>query len=186
MSNQTKWQIDASHSAAEFAVKHLMISTVKGHFADVTGTVTVDEGHPGTAKVDVSIGVASVDTRDEKRDAHLKSPDFFDVDRFPKILFRSKRVEGALDGDFKLIGDLTIRDVTREVTLNVESSGRVTDPWGGERAGYAATTKINRKDFGMTFHVALEAGGVLVGDDVKIAIEVELVKQAAKEALAAV
>ncbi len=186
MNGQTKWQIDASHSAAEFAVKHLMISTVKGHFADVSGAVTVDENTPGTAKVDVSIGVASIDTRDEKRDAHLKSADFFDVERFPKILFRGKRVEGPLDGEFELIGDLTIRDVTREVTLKVESSGRVTDPWGGERAGYAATTKINRKDFGLTWNVGLEAGGVLVGDDVKIAIEVELVKQAAKEALASV
>ncbi len=184
MNGQTKWQIDASHSAAEFAVKHLMISTVKGYFTDVSGAVTVDENTPGSATVDVSIGVASIDTRDEKRDAHLKSPDFFDVERFPKILFRGKRVEGSLDGEFKLIGDLTIRDVTREVTLNVESSGRVTDPWGGERTGYAATTKINRKDFGLTWNVALEAGGVLVGEDVKIAIEVELVKQAAKEALA--
>ncbi len=182
MDGQTKWQIDASHSAAEFAVKHLMISTVKGHFADVTGTVTVDEANPKAAKVDVSIGVASIDTREAKRDAHLKSADFFDVERFPKILFRSKRVEGSLDGDFMLVGDLTIRDVTREVTLNVESSGTIADPWGGQRAGYSATTKINRKDFGLTWNVALEAGGVVVGDDVKIAIEVELVKQAGKEA----
>ncbi|HEX8724478.1 MAG TPA: YceI family protein [Gemmatimonadaceae bacterium] len=186
MNTQTKWQIDGSHSAAEFAVKHLMISTVKGHFADVSGTVTVDEANPGDARVDVSIGVASVDTRDVKRDAHLKSADFFDVERFPKIVFKGKRVVGSVDGEFKLVGDLTIRDVTREVTLNVESSGSVVDPWGGQRRGYAATTRINRKDFGLTWNVALETGGVLVGDDVKISIEVELVKQAAKEAAVAV
>lgn len=186
MNSQTKWQIDAAHSAAEFAVKHLMITTVKGHFVDVSGTITVDEANPAAAQVDVSIGVASVDTRDEKRDAHLKSPDFFDVERFPTIRFKGKGVKGPVDGAFKLVGDLTIRDVTREVTLDVESSGSVVDPWGGQRRGYAATTKINRKDFGLTWNVALETGGVLVGDDVKIAIEVELVKQAGKEAAVAV
>jgi polyisoprenoid-binding protein YceI len=186
MNTKTNWQIDASHSAAEFAVKHLMISTVKGHFADVTGTVAVDDANPQNPSVDVSIGVASIDTREEKRDAHLRSPDFFDVERYPKITFKSKRAEGPLNGEFKLIGDLTIRDVTREVTLNVESSGTVVDPWGGQRAGFAATTKINRKDFGLTWNVALEAGGVVVGDEVKISIEVELVKQAGVAELAGV
>ncbi len=186
MNTKTNWQIDASHSAAEFAVKHLMISTVKGHFADVTGTVAVDDANPQHPSVDVSIGVASIDTREEKRDAHLRSPDFFDVERFPKITFKSKRAEGPLNGEFKLVGDLTIRDVTREVTLNVESSGTVVDPWGGQRAGFAATTKINRKDFGLTWNVALEAGGVVVGDEVKISIEVELVKQAGVAELAGV
>ena len=185
MSGQTKWRIDGSHSAAEFAVKHLMISTVKGHFANVTGSVTVDEANPAKASVNVTIDVGSVDTRDEKRDAHLKSADFFDVQRFPTITFRGKRIDGSIDGEFKLVGDLTIRDVTREVTLNVEAAGSVTDPWGGERTGFAATTKINRKDFGLTWNVALETGGVLVGDEVKISIEVELVKEAAKEAVAA-
>ncbi|MGH7670303.1 MAG: YceI family protein [Gemmatimonadaceae bacterium] len=179
MSDKTKWQVDGAHSTAEFAVKHLMISTVKGDFADVSGTVIVDDANPGTVQVDVSIDAASLRTREPKRDTHLKSSDFFDVARFPKISFTSKRVEGPLDGDFKLVGDLTIRDVTREVTLNVESSGGVIDPWGGERTGYAATTKINRKDFGLTWNVALEAGGVMVGDEVKISIEVELVKQTA-------
>ena len=182
MNGQTKWQIDAAHSAAEFAVRHLMISTVKGHFAHVTGTVTVDEANPKAARVDVNIGVASIDTRDAKRDAHLRSADFFDVERFPAITFKSKRIDGSVDGEFKLVGDLTIRDVTREVTLNVESSGQVKDPWGGERAGYAASTRINRKDFGLTWNMALETGGVMVGDEVKISIEVELVKEAGKEA----
>jgi polyisoprenoid-binding protein YceI len=182
MSGQTKWQIDTSHSTAEFAVKHLMISTVKGHFVDVTGSVTVDEADPEGSKVEVTIGVASVATRDQKRDEHLRSPDFFDVARFPTITFKGKRIDGSLDGDFKLTGDLTIRGVTREVTLGVESSGQVTDPWGGERSGFAATTRISRKDFGLTWNLALETGGVVVGDEVKILIEVELVKQAGKEA----
>ena len=180
MSNQTTWTIDSAHSAAEFAVKHLMIATVKGHFADVAGTVVLDEADPTKSKVTVSIGVASVDTRDAKRDGHLKSPDFFDVEKFPAITFASRKLSGRVDGEFTLVGDLTIHGVTREVALKVESAGRAKDPWGGERAGFAATTKINRKDFGLTWNVALETGGVLVGDEVKIAIEVELVKQAAK------
>jgi polyisoprenoid-binding protein YceI len=178
MSSRTKWQIDASHSTAEFAVKHLMISTVKGRFGDVTGTVTVDEANPAKADVQVSIGVGSIDTREQKRDAHLRSADFFDVEKFPKIAFTGTRVEGPTDGEFKLVGDLTIRDVTRPVTLNVEAAGQVKDPWGGERAGFSATTRINRKDFGLNWNMALEAGGVMVGEEVKISIEIELVKQA--------
>ncbi len=182
MSTPTTWQIDAAHSAAEFAVKHLMIATVKGHFADVQGTVTVDERNATAAAVDVTIGVASIDTRDAKRDAHLKSADFFDAEKYPAITFKGTRINGSVEGEFKLMGDLTIRGVTRAVTLDVQSSGRATDPWGGERAGYAATTRINRKDFGLTWNVATEAGGVLVGEDVKISIEIELVKQAAQAA----
>lgn len=179
MGTPTTWQIDASHSAAEFAVKHLMISTVKGRFANVSGTVVIDDANPTGATVDVSIGVASIDTRDEKRDAHLRSADFFDVEKYPTITFKGTRITGPVEGDFTLGGDLTIRDVTRPVTLAVESAGQVKDPWGGVRSGFSATTKINRKDFGLTWNVALEAGGVLVGDDIKISIEVELVRQAA-------
>ena len=182
MSTKTTWQIDTAHSAAEFAVKHLMISTVKGYFADVQGTVTADDANPAASTVEVTIGVASIDTRDDKRDAHLKSGDFFDAEQYPTIRFTGKRINGPVDGEFTLVGDLTIRDVTREVTLAVESAGRARDPWGGERAGYAATTRINRKDFGLTWNVALEAGGVLVGDDVKISIDLQLVKQAAQAA----
>ncbi|HEU4989307.1 MAG: YceI family protein [Gemmatimonadota bacterium] len=185
MSGKTTWQIDTAHSDAEFAVKHLMISTVKGHFGDVTGTVVVDEAVPANSKADVTIAVASIDTRDEKRDAHLRSADFFDVEHFPTLTFKSKRVDGALGGDFKLVGDLTIRGVTREVTLNVESAGTAKDPWGGERSAYSATTKINRKDFGLTWNVALETGGVLVGDEVKISLDVQLVKQAAEATVGA-
>lgn len=178
MSSQTKWQIDPAHSAAEFAVKHLMISTVKGRFADLKGTVSVDDANPAQVDVDVVIAVASIDTRVEQRDAHLRSADFFDVEKYPTIHFKSKRADGDMGGDFKLIGDLTMHGVTREVTMNVEASGTVKDPWGGERAGFAATTKINRKDFGLTYNMALEAGGVMVSEEVKISIEVELVKDA--------
>ena len=182
MGTSTTWQIDATHSAAEFAVKHLMISTVKGRFAEVSGTVTVDDAKPGEAAVNVSINAASIDTREEKRDAHLRSADFFDVEKYPTITFKGTRTDGPVDGEFKLVGNLTIRDVTREVVLAVESAGQVKDPWGGVRTGYSATTKINRKDFGLTWNVAMEAGGVLVGDEIKISIEVELVRQAAQAA----
>jgi len=179
MGTPTTWQIDPTHSAAEFAVKHLMISTVKGRFSDVSGTVTVDDAKPGEAAVAVSINVASIDTREEKRDAHLRSADFFDAEKYPTITFKGKRITGPLDGEFKLVGDLTIRDVTREVTLEVESAGEVKDPWGGVRAGFSASTKINRKDYGLTWNVAMETGGVLVGDEIKISLDVQLVRQAA-------
>jgi polyisoprenoid-binding protein YceI len=170
------WNIDPTHTHAEFGVRHLMISTVKGHFSDVAGTVIVEDGDATTAQVDVTIGVASIDTRVEQRDQHLRSPDFFDVERFPALTFRSTKVERAGEDRFRVLGDLTIRDVTRPVTLEVEGTGGLTDPWGNERAGYAATTRINRKDFGLNWNQALETGGVLVGDDVKISLEVELVR----------
>lgn len=186
MAGKTTWTIDGAHSAAEFAVRHLMISTVKGHFSKVSGTVLTDEAHPDRPVVDITIDAASIDTREPKRDAHLRSADFLEVEKFPTITFKAKMVKGSTDGEFTLPGDLTIRGVTRPVVLKVESSGRVNDPWGGERAGFAATTKINRKDFGLTWNVALEAGGVMVSDEVKISIEVELVKQVEAEVPAAV
>jgi polyisoprenoid-binding protein YceI len=156
-----------------------MISTVKGAFGDVRGTVWVDESDARTVLVDITIQVASIDTRQEQRDAHLRSADFFDAARFPTITFRSRLVEGNhRDGKFRLVGDLTIRDVTREVVLNVVSEGRLTDPWGAERAGFSAQGKIDRTDFGLTWNQALEAGGVVVGNEVKISVEVELVRQA--------
>jgi polyisoprenoid-binding protein YceI len=174
----TTWKIDSAHTHAEFAVRHLMISTVKGRFADVQGVVRTDEADPAKSRVEIAIAVASIDTREPQRDAHLRSADFFDADNFPQITFRSTRIEGQGDA-FKLIGDLTIRGTTREVVLDVTSEGRVTDPWGGERSGFSATTRIKRSDFGLTWNQLLEAGGVAVGDDVKISIDVELVKQAA-------
>ena len=183
MATPTTWQIDTAHSAAEFAVRHMMISTVKGHFAEVSGTVVIDEANPGASTVTVSIPVASIDTRDPKRDAHLKSADFFDAEKFPTITFVSTRVIGSIAGESKLVGNLTMHGVTREVTLDVEAAGRGKDPWGGQVAGFSARTKINRKDFGLEWNVALETGGVLVGEEVKISLEVE-VKQLVPAAVA--
>jgi polyisoprenoid-binding protein YceI len=172
------WELDPAHSHVEFAVRHLMISTVKGRFADVQGTIRMDEADPSAVLVDATIGAASIDTRQEERDAHLRSTDFFDVARFPTIFFRSRRVQGnPLEGDFRLIGDLTIRDITREVTLDVSAGGHATDLSGEEHAGFSAHTTIDRTDFGLTWNQALEAGGVLVGNEVRISIEVELVRQ---------
>jgi polyisoprenoid-binding protein YceI len=179
----SSWQIDPAHSHVEFAVRHLMISTVKGAFGDVRGTVWVDENDGRAALVDITIQVASIDTRQEQRDAHLRSPDFFDAERFPAITFRSRSVEGNHhDSKFRLAGDLTIRDVTREMVLDVVSEGRLTDPWGAERAGFSAHGRIDRTDFGLTWNQALEAGGVVVGNEVKISIEVELLRQVTEAA----
>lgn len=175
----SSWQIDPAHSHVEFAVRHLMISTVKGAFGDVRGTVWVDESDVQTVLVDITIQVASIDTRQEQRDAHLRSADFFDAARFPTITFRSRMVEGNHhDKEFRLVGDLTIRDVTREVVLDVSPEGSLTDPWGAERAGFSAHGKIDRTDFGLTWNQALETGGVLVSNEVKISVEVELIRQA--------
>jgi polyisoprenoid-binding protein YceI len=169
------WNIDPTHSNVEFAIRHLMISTVKGRFADVKGAVVLDDADVTRSTVNVTIGVASIDTRVGQRDDHLRSGDFFDAERFPTITFNSRTVKQ--DGeDLKVTGDLTIRDVTREVTLDVTSEGRGSDPWGGLRAGFSATTKISREDFGLTWNQVLETGGVAVGKEVKIAIEAELVK----------
>jgi polyisoprenoid-binding protein YceI len=173
----TTWQIDPAHTAAGFAVRHLMISTVRGRFSDVQGTVSLAGDDFRTARVNVAIGVASVDTREPQRDAHLRSADFFDADHFPTMTFRSRKVDAAGADRFTVTGDLTIRGVTREVVLHVTDEGRVRDPWGGERAGFSATTTINRADFGLTWNAALETGGVVVGDTVRISIDVELVKQ---------
>ena len=174
----TTWQIDPAHTHVEFSVKHLMIARVKGRFAGVSGTVELAPGLTGST-VDVAIDAASIDTRDAKRDAHLRSADFFDVERFPELTFRSRRVVPTGMGEFSIVGDLTIRGVTREVTLAVADEGRNTDPWGGERAGFSATTEVDRREFGLTWNQALETGGVLVGNEIRIALEVELVKQPA-------
>ena len=174
--SSTLWTIDAAHTEAAFAVKHLMISTVRGRFSDVQGQVTLDPADVSTGSVGLTINVTSVDTREATRDAHLRSADFFDVEKFPVMAFQSRRVQAVKGNTFQLVGDLTIKDVTREVTLDVESQGLQADPWGGERAGFSARTTINRKDFGLGWNVALETGGILVGEDVKITIDVELVK----------
>ena len=173
----TTWNIDPAHSHVEFAVKHLMIATVKGRFAVVRGTVTTDEADPAKGQANIEIDADSIDTREPQRDTHLKSADFFEVEKFPRITFRSTRVTFVEGDRFKLIGDLTIRGITREVTLDVTSEGRGKDPWGGERAGFSATGKIKRSEFGLTWNQVLETGGFVVGDDIRVSLEVELVKQ---------
>ena len=179
----SRWEIDPAHSHVEFAVKHLMIATVKGRFADVQGVVQLDGANPGAATVDATIKVTSIDTREKQRDAHLRSADFFDAARFPTIGFRSRHVLGdPLGSAFRLVGTLTLRGITREVVLDVAGHGRVRDMQGNERAGFSARTTINRKDFGLTWNQGLEGGGVLVGDEVRISVEVELVRQAAQTA----
>lgn len=170
------WTIDPSHATVGFAVRHLMISTVRGRFSDVHGTVHVHGNDFHTAVIDVTIGTGSIDTREPGRDQHLRSADFFDVDRFPAMTFKSTGVEKAGKG-YRVHGTLTIRGVARPITLDVADEGRVRDPWGGERAGFHATGVINRQDYGLQWNMALEAGGVVVGDEVKLAIEVELVKK---------
>lgn len=177
----TTWEIDPAHTHVEFAVKHMMISTVKGRFGDVKGTIHLDDAEPANSSVDVTIGVASIDTRQEQRDGHLRSPDFFDAERHPAMTFRSKRVTAGADGDLRIVGDLTIRTIVKEVVLDVTPEGRRRDPWGKERAGFSAKGKLNRRDFGLTYNQALEAGGFLVGDDIKLSVDVELVQTAEVE-----
>jgi polyisoprenoid-binding protein YceI len=173
---RTTWTIDAAHSQVEFAVRHLMISTVRGRFAGVRGTVVTDDSDPRTAQVDVTIDVHTIDTREAQRDAHLRSADFFDAEKFPVLTFTGTGVTDVKGDRFKLVGDLTMHGVTREVTLDVTSEGRGKDPWGGERAGYSAVAKVNRSDFGLTWNQVLETGGIAVGDEIKIALDLELVK----------
>lgn len=175
------WNIDPAHTRANFSVRHMMISWVNGEFDKITGTVTFDPQHPAHTEVDIRIGAASINTRDEQRDAHLKSPDFLDVEKFPYLSFKSKKVDVLDDQHAKLTGDLTIRDITREVVLDVEYAGMVKSPWGSTSAGFTANTKINRKDWNLTWNVALETGGVLVGEMVNITIQLELVRQEATE-----
>lgn len=172
----TSWKIDPSHTSVEFSVRHLMITTVKGRFAEVSGTVTTDDSDPTKGNVDIAINTASIDTREPQRDAHLRSADFFDSETFPTLTFRSKRIDKVSGDRFTLVGDLTIHGVSREVVLDVTSEGYAKDPWGGERAGFSATTKIQRSEFGLTWNQLLEAGGVAVGDEIKIAIDAELLK----------
>lgn len=172
----TTWQIDPTHSEVGFSVKHLMISTVRGRFSGVKGTVQLDSEDISRSSVEVEIDAATIDTREEKRDGHLRSPDFFDVEQHPTITFRSRRIE-PLGGDrFKVTGDLTIRGVTREVVLEATDEGRERDPWGGDRAGFTASGKIDRREFGLTWNQALETGGVLVSNDIKLSIEAQAVK----------
>jgi len=179
LATATTWAIDASHSHVAFAVRHLMISTVRGQFTDVNGVVVLDEEQPSNSRVEVTVGIPSIETREPQRDAHLRSADFFDAERFPTMTFVSRKITGSLDGSFALAGDLTIRGVSHEVVLDAQAEGLTTDPWGGRRAGFSATGKISRSAFGLTWNQALETGGVVVGDEVKITLDVELVQQQA-------
>jgi polyisoprenoid-binding protein YceI len=171
------WNIDPAHSAAEFAVRHMMISSVKGHFARVTGTLTYDEIDLAHSTVVASIEAASIETRDPQRDTHLRSADFLDVEHFPQLTFRSTRIGPIRAGEFEMIGDLTIRGVTLPVRFTAQGPSLPTkDPWGNLRIAVSATTQINRKEFGLTWNATLEAGGILVSDEVTITLDVELVK----------
>lgn len=172
------YSIDPAHSTAGFKVRHLMVSWVRGEFSGLAGTVVFDPTNPANSKVDTTIDATTVHTRDEQRDAHLKSADFLNVEQYPKISFVSKKVEALGPEEHKVTGDLTLHGVTREVVLDVEGpSPEVRDPWGNVKTGASATTKINRKDFGLVWNVGLETGGVLVGEEVQIHLELELVRQ---------
>lgn len=177
----TTWQLDPAHSSIEFSVKHMMMTTVRGRFKDVTATLIGDRDHPEEAGIDVSIGAASIDTGVGDRDAHLRGPDFFDAERFPEIIFRFGRLEGEPpkeEGDrFRVVGDLTIRDGAMEVVLDCEYQGRGTDPWGKTRAGFSFRTEIDRREWGLRWNQALETGGVLVANKVRVEGEVQFVRQ---------
>lgn len=176
VTGRTVWKLDPSHTSVEFAAKHMMITTVRGRIADVEGTIYTDEENPSKSSVEAVLKGASLDTRSDQRDQHLRSADFLDVEKFPDITFRSTRIEGTKE-KFKLFGDLTIRGTTKEIALDVTFEGEARDPWGGERVGFAASGKIDRRDFGLTWNQALETGGLLVGNDIKISIEAQATKQ---------
>lgn len=171
------WQIDPAHTNVEFTVRHMMISNVKGQFQKTSGTISANGNDPATAKIDATIDANSVNTRVEKRDNHLKSPDFLDVAKYPTITFKSNKVEAEGPNKWKVTGDLTLHGVTKPVVLEVETSGAPIQVMGNTRAGASATTTIKRSDFGLTWNKALEAGGVMVGDEVAISIDVEAIKK---------
>ena len=175
---QERWEIDSGHSGIQFSVRHMVIAKVRGQFARWSATILADGDDPGRASVEALIDVSSITTGVVDRDAHLKSADFFDVASHPEITFKSTRVEKPAGGELCLVGDLTIRGVTREVVLTVEDNGRTKDPWGHDRAGFTARASIDRKDFGLVWNQVLETGGVMVGDRVEVEIDVETVKQA--------
>jgi polyisoprenoid-binding protein YceI len=173
----TTWNIDSVHSVAEFKVKHMMISNIKGQFTTVSGTLLFDENDLTKSQIEASIDAASLNTRDAQRDGHLKSADFLDVEKFPNLTFKSTRITQTGDGELSIEGNLTIHGTTRATVFSVEGpTVPVKDPWGNTRVGVVATSKISRKEFGLTWNSQLEAGGVLVGDEVTITLEVEFVK----------
>ena len=170
-----RWDIDVGHSAVHFWVRHMVISKVHGRFAKWSGSIELDEKDLTRSSVDVRIDAASIDTQVADRDAHLKSADFLDVAKYPELTFRSRRIERKGEG-YRVVGDLSLHGVVREVTLEAEFAGTGKDPWGNERAGFSAKASLDRREFGLVWNAALETGGVLVGDEVKVSVEVELVK----------
>ncbi|HUO33460.1 MAG TPA: YceI family protein [Candidatus Acidoferrum sp.] len=173
----TAWKIDPAHTVAEFKVKHMMISHVKGHFTGVSGSLTLDESDVAKSRIEATIEAASIDTREPQRDAHLKSADFFEAEKYPTLTFTSTSITRKSGDELVVLGDLTIHGVTKAVTFHVEGPSPASkDPWGNLRIGLSATTKISRKDFGLTWNAALESGGILVGDEVTITLDVQFVK----------
>jgi polyisoprenoid-binding protein YceI len=172
------WELDQTHTQIGFSVKHLMVTNVRGHFKKFDGKIELDEKDPTKSTVVVNIDTRSIDTNEEKRDAHLRNADFFDSDKFPAMTFKSTKVQKLGKNKYKVIGDLTIRGTTKPVVLTVEGPTKpLKDPWGGTRSGLTATGTINRKDFGLTWNTVLEAGGVAVGEEVKLQIEAELIQK---------
>jgi polyisoprenoid-binding protein YceI len=178
MAHET-WQVDGAHSAVNLAVRHMVISKVRGHFGKWSAKLQLDTAELTRSSVEVEIEAASIETGVADRDTHLRSPDFLDAAKYPTLRYRSRRVEAVSKDRLRVVGDLTIRDVTREVVLDVEYGGQGKDPWGNTRVGFTAATSLNRKDFGLTWNQALETGGVLVADRVDIEIELQAIKQAA-------
>jgi polyisoprenoid-binding protein YceI len=171
-----KWNIDTSHSGVHFTVRHMVFAKVHGRFTRWSGSIELDEQNPAASRVSVEIETASIDTSEEKRDGHLRSADFLDAETYPKITFKSTKVDPKGDTEMRVTGDLTIHGVTKPVTLNVELAGKGKDPWGNERIVFSGTVSVDRKDFGLKWNQALETGGVLVGDRVDITMEVEALK----------
>ena len=178
------WAVDPSHSHVEFAAKHMMISTVRGRFEKFDVALDLDDQDPTRAAVEVTIDVNSLTTNEARRDAHLKSPDFFDAETYPTITFRGNQITQVGDGKYKLTGDLTVKNETHPVTLTVTEEGRGKDPWGNQRIAFSGEATLNRKDWGLNWNVALETGGWLVGDQIKLSVDVEVVAQVPQEAIA--
>jgi polyisoprenoid-binding protein YceI len=178
----TTWNFDLSHSSVNFYVRHLMVSKVHGRFQTWGGTLIIDDADVTRSRVEVTNDVASIDTKEEKRDAHLRSADFFDAENHPKLTFVSTSVKKISDEELEVTGDLTIRGTTKPITLKVESNGTVRDPWGGTRAGFSAKASISRKEFGLHWNALLETGGVVVGDKIEIGLEIEAIQAAANKA----
>ena len=176
------WNIDPSHSAIAFSVRHMVVSKTRGRFTKWSGQLRFDAANPAASSVEVNIDPASLDTADAQRDAHLRSPDFLDIEKYPSASFSSRKVEVVAEDRYRVTGDLTLHGIRKQVVLDVTYEGAGKDPWGGERAGFVATTAIDRKDFGLVWNKALETGGVLVGDKVELTLEIEAVKQAAAQA----